>query len=142
MKRFLLILFLSTMTAPLVAWGGEAPRTINFTVVLQGDDGGPACDQFYATKSDPQGCNHRLTLGDAAAHALSAMLGDQDRQMAADVKFAYGLLGNRVKDAKAAVLTSGEISVIKERIAKLYSPGIVAQAFPLLDPASKPADLK
>jgi hypothetical protein len=109
-------------------------RTIDMTVVLHSPTGEPLKDAGQITPEDPRCDKCRpLTLGIAAANALFSGSASE-RNLAGDQKFARYLLAERIKNAKEATLTAEEITAIKRLVGEIYSPVVVGQAYPLLDP--------
>lgn len=113
----------------------EAPRQINFTLVLAGPDNKvmKECADDPAPKKDEE-CKswQPVTLGMIVLRAMSA----PEQGLAPDVSLKRGQLGLRAYKAESLVLTSDEITIIKNQIAKTFSPLIVAITFPMLDPAT------
>jgi len=138
MKSILLALAVLCLASPAFADG----RAIDMTVALNDEQGRPAKD-VLARDADDATCAHCpvLTLGHAIAHALYAMFPDEKTEPQ-DQKWARGVLAQRIKDDKAAVLSSEEITVIKRELGKAYGPAILVQAYPLLDPNAKPPQVK
>lgn len=107
---------------------------IDFTKALHDLDGKPMRDEIAMAAN---GETHiGLTLGRAAAHALSASFEDE-RNLPGEQKFERGLLACKVRDDVAAELKSEQVALIKKVIAKLYGPLVVYRAYPLLDPQEK-----
>jgi hypothetical protein len=78
-----------------------------------------------------------LTLGHAFYNAVM-----HDNSIPKDQIFAYAKLADRIADDPAAALTTKEVEVIEKELENQGSPIIVMQAFPLLNPNDKPAELK
>lgn len=123
---------LLAFTIPALA---DAPRQINFTQVLMNPDGKAMreCADDPAPRKDEE-CKtwHSVTLGMIVLRALS----QPEQGLASDISLKRGQLGLRAYKAESLVLTADEITIIKNQIAKLYSPLIVAITFPMLDPAT------
>jgi hypothetical protein len=112
-----------------------AAPTINMATVLHDEDGKPVqdCDP-NAVKPDPPKDCEPLTLGRAAAHALFFGRYPGEEGLSGDAKWARGALAIRIRDTPSVSLSEPEIAVIEKCIGRFYAPGIIAQAFPLLNP--------
>lgn len=110
----------------------DAPRKIDFTVVLTDQDDRPLQE---CAEPDDRECKVKrpITLGSIALRALSA----QEQGLSPDESLKRGALAMSVYKASAAELSADEISLIKRQIAKIASPFIVARAFPILDPSGR-----
>lgn len=76
--------------------------------------------------------NRDLTLGDVSSAALFA--NRPDDKASSEDKFKRGILALKLKDAKGdIVLSSEEITLIKDQIGKSFSPLIVVRAWQMLD---------
>lgn len=148
------LFFLTALLFPVVAFAGTDPlasrqpelsqvvtHPIDMTRVLM-SDGKPIPDSIFMSKDDPD-CVHCpvLTLGHAAEHALFAGYPDE-RDLPGEQKWSRGVLGERIKDDRAATPTVDEISLIKKLMGKLYGVAVVKEAYPLLDPNAAPPTLK
>ena len=107
----------------------DTPRSIDFTQVLIGMDN----KEIPNTGSDPK---KPLTIGDVTVQALETLL-DEDRKSTGAEKFHMDEIARKVYQNKKAVLTAEQISMIKDRIGKVYGPLIVGAAWRVLDPAEK-----
>lgn len=129
--------------APLAA--EDKVHTVDMTVLLVDEHGKPAKDVLARDPSDSD-CSKcpTLTLGRAVAHSLFLSGGqEQGREtVSAEQKWARAVLAERVKEDKAARLTADEVSVIKRQLATVYGGVILMQAYPILDPNSKPPAVK
>jgi hypothetical protein len=115
---------------------------IDFGHVLLDENGKPAKDPAGQTADDPQCVKcPDFTLGIAAAHALVAQLPDE-RDLDPLQKWARGDMAMRLKQGKVHELSAEEVAVIKRLIGKIYGPWVVMQTYPLLDPGSKPPEVK
>jgi len=113
----------------------KKPYTIDFTQVLIGIDSkpvqGPECKPGQIAGKDCPA----LTLGDAVGIAFATPV-DADRATDFAKKFKDGELAHLVIGNKAAALTSEQVTVIKDRIGKVFLGSSVAYAAgPLLDPS-------
>ena len=124
-----------TVLSPISAF---AASPIDMTTPLHNLDGSVAKDTFQQQADDPK-CERcgPLTLGQVVSYALF-MPSDEDKGLAPDQKFARGALAMRVRDAKNAELSAEEIAVIKKCIGRSFSPLIIAETFPMLDPNAVP----
>lgn len=87
-----------------------------------------------AEKAKANGLKLALTLGAACRQALTQELPD-DRDASPEQKFANGMLAWEIKNG-TAVLDSTQITLVRNRIAKLFLGAEVTFAtWPLLDPA-------
>jgi len=121
------------------------PHTIDMNFTLLEEDGKPVqdCDQAPAPPAPPAPPNCvPLTLGRAASHALLFGRYPGEEGLSGDVKWARGTLAERIRTDGKATLTAEEIGVVKRLIGKYYSPVIIAQAYPMLDPNAKPGPLQ
>ena len=148
MKRIAVAAFLLLIAVPALAQRVPAPTpaTVDMTTVLLSDEGAPIKDAYERKTAEAQAdpdCDKcpPLTLGHAAAHALFTSFRDEDT-LSPEQRWARGALAERIKNEKAAELSSEEVSVIKRLIGKLYGPLIIMRAFPLLDPNAKPERVK
>lgn len=113
----------------------DEPRKINFTAVItnQDDKAMRECADDPAPKKDEE-CKvwQNVTLGMIVLRALSM----PEQGLAPDVSLKRGQLALRVYKSEDAVLTAEEIASIKTQLAKMFSPLLIARAFPMLDPAT------
>lgn len=82
-----------------------------------------------------------LTLGDVAIGALMSML-DQDKNEDPKKRFERDQLARKVYKKTNAVLSSEEISLIKDRIGRTYGVNLVGASWLLLDPSLGGKDAK
>ena len=76
------------------------------------------------------------TLKDICVVALETVTQEHDGpSLSALEKFKRDRLARRIYEASTIELTAEEISLVKERIGKVYGPYVVGAAWPLLDPA-------
>lgn len=126
------LLLMATLSFPAFA---EEPRKINFTTVILNQDEKPMreCADDPAPKKDEE-CKlwQSVTIGMVVMRALAM----PEQGLAADVSLKRGQLALRVYKAEDAVLTAEEVTTIKTQMAKMYSPLVIARAFPILDPAT------
>lgn len=131
------ILFAVPVFAQEAKQEGKKPFTIDFTQTLIGLDGkplsGPGCQTGQVVGKDCKA----LTLGEAVGIAFSTPI-ESDRNSDFNKKYADGQLAHSVEHNAAAVLTSEQITTIKERLGKVFMGANVAYAAgPLLDPSLK-----
>jgi hypothetical protein len=138
----------SSLSVFIVTAWAESGYIVDMTTVLMGEDGRPARDVFAKDpvakgQEDPDPRCEKcpaLRLGVAVSHALFASFPeDHDTP---DQKWARAVLAQRVSEEKAAQLTAEEVAVIKRQLGKAYGGIVLMQAFPLLDPNSKPPEVK
>lgn len=109
----------------------ERINMIDFTKVLSDQDGKPLQDIVEMQAKDSKEIIP-LTLGKASSHAL--MVQDQnDANLSGDEKFHRGALSAKIRDNSSCDIKSEDISLIKNQLAKLYSPLVIYAAYPLLD---------
>jgi hypothetical protein len=124
----------------------DSGYTVDMTTVLHDESGKPIKDPSENVATVPGGlvdpdCSKcpPLTLGAAVASALFML----DRDASGADLWTRGALATRVRTEKAATLTAAEVTLIEKLLAKRYpAPIIIMQAFPLLDPNSKPGEVK
>jgi hypothetical protein len=130
------------------AWAEDKPtRTVDMTQVLTDESGTPAPDfskkeRVDTGRPDPDPrCDQcpRLTLGRAVSQSLFAIY-PEDKD--AEQRWARAVLGHRVRDDPAAVLTSEEVTVIKRQMGKAFGGVVLMQAYPMLDPNAAPPTVK
>jgi hypothetical protein len=103
------------------------------TATVLGPDGKPALVDPDCSKCPP------LTLGSVCAVALGAA----DPSASGTDLWARGALAARIKTDKAATLTAAEVTLLEKLLPKRFPvPIVIMQAFPLLDPNSKPGEVK
>lgn len=108
----------------------QAPRTIDFTQVIKAVDGKP----ILTPKGEPgPDAGAPLTLGDVAVNALENV-SQEDQKLSGEEKFKMDILARKIYKAKAAKLTLEEVTLIKNRIGRLYGPMVVGAAWHELDP--------
>jgi hypothetical protein len=115
------------------------PHTIDMTAPLLDDRGKPGKD-CAEPAPDGKACavSETLTLGVALSRLLFSVT-DADRGLSGDQRWARGVLAAKIKDAKAVALTAEEVALIKRLVGQsTFSPLIVMQIFPALDPNDKP----
>lgn len=131
MKKIVVAMILATTPA-------LAADPINFTAQLTAYNG----EAITQPKNDPTTCGKDdaclqarlpLTLGDVAVNALLAPTED-DRNLAGTKKLERDRLARRIYGNPKAALSAEDVSLIKERIGKVYPASIVGASWPLLDP--------
>lgn len=105
-------------------------KGIDFTAPIIGLDGKP---MMNGDPKEPV----PLTLGEVAITALESTI-EEDKQATGADKFKRDELARKVYKQKYVVLTSEEISTIKERIGKSYGAMVVGAAWRMLDAALAP----
>lgn len=84
-----------------------------------------------------KGTGTALTLGIVCARALAGAYRD-DENLPGETKLKRGQLALKIFEATEPItLKSDEITLAKDLLAKLYSPLIIARAWPMLDPGEK-----
>jgi hypothetical protein len=73
------------------------------------------------------------SLGDLALVALLAQT-EEDKNLDPRKKYERDQLARKIFKNADAILSPEEIALIKERIGKVYGPGPIGAAWPLLDP--------
>lgn len=131
MNKMLVVGFIGLMqfTSSISKAEEQKTYTIDFTSILTDLDHKPLLD------GDGKDPNNILTLGKISSRALCGQYPDE-QTLPGDEKFKRGLLAMKIEKESKAVLTAEEISKIKLVIGKGYGALIVADAYPLLDPAS------
>lgn len=76
-----------------------------------------------------------LTLRDVCSGAMFAMLPNDD-QLSGNRKAEIGALGLKLFDSEELDLKSEQVTLIKERVGKMWNPLVVARAHALLDPSA------
>lgn len=125
--RDVTILILATILVAFSQANAADSKSIDFTVVLKDLDGKPITQQ-----KEVNGPQVGLTLGDTTINAINASL-PEDQNLTGVVKFERFELMRKVYKNKSATLTPAEVTIIKERISKLYSPLVIGAAYELLD---------
>lgn len=118
-----------------IAFGADAnQRTIDMTVPMHEEDGSVSKHLEHATKDDTK-CEkcEPITLGFVIAHALNLQFQDE-QNLPGEQKWARSLLGERIKDDKAAVLSAPETALIERVVEKAYPGYYIRQIIPLIDP--------
>lgn len=123
-------------------------QTVDMTLVLLDADGKPMKDNFSKPPLKPgevdpdPACDKCpvMSLGRAAANVLFADF--RDEQISGEQKRARGDLAMRLRQDAHAALSADEAALLKRLIGKAYPPLIVMQAYPLLDPNSRPEAVK
>lgn len=113
----------------------EEPRKINFTTVMLNQDDKPmleCVDDPPPKKDEACKVQQPVTLGMVVMRALVM----PEQGLAPDVSLKRGQLALHVYKSEDAILTAEEITTIKTQMAKIYSPLVIARAFPILDPAT------
>ena len=128
MKR---IILLTLLVFGVYAATAQQPAAIDFTQPLVGIDG-------EKIAGPPAG--KPITLGDVAVTALQSQLKDE-QDMPGAKKFELYRLAGKVYKNKACHLTAEEIALLKDRIGKVYGPGVVGPAWAILDPNSVSKDV-
>lgn len=119
--------------------GGNTPFAIDFSQKLKDIRGdffpGSNCiaEQGKPTPVPGKTCD-AATLGDIAVAALLAPL-QSDQNLSPTDKFKHAELARKIYDKTGVVLSSEDISTIKDRIGKAYAAAVVGAAWPLLDPS-------
>ena|ERR1700689_4952386 len=115
-------------------------HAINMNSILYDVDGNIMKDSFNA----PEGTLFKdlpsLTLGAAVHHALLVKWPDE-RDLPWDRQFARGQRAYELRNNPEAEIESGELTVIKTLLAKMYGPLQLMVMIPLLDPAAKPGKI-
>jgi hypothetical protein len=156
--RFLVIFAVAVMTfganpalaaqqsanPPAASTDKKTPFVIDFTKPLIGVSGeaiwNPGADCVSQIPDKPQPvpgktCSkENVTLGDAAVGALEATL-QSDQNEDPLKKFKRDQLARKIYKQKSIVLSSEEITEIKDRIGKAYGAAIVGAAWPMIDPS-------
>lgn len=130
--RFLAIALLSLTS--FAAYGADQ-REIDFTTPLVGVSGDIIKNCAETDKDDPKKCTRfeDLTLGDVSTVALETPSEDE-RNLEPKKKFERDVIARKIWKNASASLEIEDITLIKERIGKVYGPSIVGAAWPLLDP--------
>ena len=122
---------------PIAAYGGALvppnpnPGAIDFSQPIVDDTGKTA---LIDPKQESLGV---ITLKFVSIHALTGLYEDE-KNIAPEKKFERGLLAQKISAADGPMkLTAEEIADIKLVIGKAYGPWVIAQAWPMLDPAEK-----
>lgn len=98
---------------------------IDFSQVIRDPKGEPA-------KQDGED----LTLGSVVATAMFSIL-PNDEQLSASKKAKMGNLGIAVVNGGEHDVSVDDLSMAKERVAKIYGALVVARVVPMLDPKAK-----
>ena len=131
-------------SAPPLPTVTQAPATptIDFTRKLIGINGiplwigGPDCSDKAGLVPGKTCAKQELTLSDVAVGALYAQL-PEDQKDPPQKKLERDDLARKIYNKKAVVLSSEEISALKQRIGEAYNANIVGPAWRLLDPSVK-----
>jgi len=143
MKYFaVIIVFL--IGSGLQSFAEDAPKTwtVDMTAALLDQDGKPVEDQFTKPAEDKD-CSRcqPLTLGNAAAHALFFVSGDE-REVTPEQKWSWAVLAEQIRSDPKAALTAAQADLIYRRLGKMYGGLILLRAMPLIDPNRKPPEIK
>lgn len=127
---------------PALAQTPKPPVPVDMTTVLTDLKGAPIPDGSQAAtnaecKQDFQKCPP-LTLGTVIASALLMDRKDEPNLSTID-KAKRGYLAKEVLDNKAVVLSPAQVTEI-EKLLSVWSPLIINDALPLIDPTVKLAD--
>lgn len=113
---------------------------IDLTAPLHTETGAPMTECVKAA-ADGKGCDKSqvVTVGEAISHALFSTLPSDigprgESLVSGEVKWERGVLAEKVKGAKHITFSLAEATMIKKCVGELYSPLLVAQLFPLIDP--------
>lgn len=135
MKSFLLALMI--LLSPVIfaifpsAASADSPPAIDFSQPILDENGKTA---QIDPKDEKQGV---ITLKFVAIHALTGLY-DDEKGLASEKKFQRGLLAQKISEAKGPLtLTAENITEIKLVVGKAFGPWVIAQAWPMLDPAEK-----
>jgi hypothetical protein len=127
---------LKTTLVALLLFAAPVPAfAIDFTTVLTDLDGATPLKDVYPLNEPDQAKHPDLTLGLAAAHALT--FDGRDDQSSGDEKRHRGDLAIRIVKAKDIKLEAEDVATIKKMMPKIWSPLVIARSWPLLDPAAK-----
>jgi hypothetical protein len=140
LKMKYLIIALSLLCSP--AYAQDKPRTVDMTTILHDDAGKPIDDQFTKSEGDKD-CSHckPLTLGNAVAHALFFVGGDE-KDVTPEQKWSWATFADKVRNEKQAALTAAEADLVVKRLGKMYGGIVLMRAIPLIDPNRKPPEIK
>lgn len=120
-------------------YAAEPPKswTVDMTTVLTDESHRPIKDQLDRAPDD-QSCAkcHDLTLGDAIAHALFFVGGDE-KDVTPEQKWSWAAFAERIRDDKAAQITNTQGDLIYRRLGRLYGGIVLMRAMPLIDPNRK-----
>jgi hypothetical protein len=143
MKSSLLILPLLLLSFP--SFADDQPRKIDFTQVINNQDGEPYTECRKIDPKNPQSCidTQNVTLGRLVMEVLNTSLPSDTKAAQGDVKAA---LDNRMMLARLALksytstiaLNASETSLIENRLAEAGLPTLELYAVvTILDPALK-----
>lgn len=119
--------------------------TVNMCSVYMDMDGNTMKDAFgldpNSTEfaSDLEKCRE-LTLGRVCYHALLANYVDE-QNLTWETKWARGDLAQRIRDNTEAILSSEEVTLLKNLIGRMYNVAIITWALPILEPDCKPGKI-
>jgi hypothetical protein len=113
---------------------------IDMTVLLHDEHGRPIPDIVEMTDGQTPANCPSLTLGAAVAHALFASYPDE-QSLGWERKFARGSLAQSLRDNPEAEIESGDLTLIKTLLGKMYGVAVIMAAIPLLDPAARPGKI-
>lgn len=115
---------------------------VDFSQKLIGYDGKPVKSRDEETSTDAEGKEVRkvvekeIDLKTVCINSL--MFFDQRENLTGDDKFRRHRLANKIyesaKEKKAVTIAAENIVLLKQQIAKVYSPLVVGPAFEILDP--------
>jgi hypothetical protein len=134
MKRFVMTVIM--MLLCVISVRAEEKKivfTIDFTTILMGFDDKPIagfdCKPGQVAGKDCEA----MTLGDAAVFAIRQLI-EADRSLDFKQKYLNGELAKKIRNNKEAVLSSEEISTLKDRIGKIFGTDVVYAAGLLIAP--------
>jgi hypothetical protein len=140
MNRYILLISIALISSS----SAEEPRKIDFTQFLTGVNGdilfqgGDDCLPQAADKLPlipGKTCGKtNLTLGDVAVGALESQI-DADRNEDPKKRFERDQLARKIYKKADVVLSTEEISTIKDRVGRVHGASVVGAAWPLLDPS-------
>lgn len=125
------------MLGPMRCVAADEPRKIDFTTVLLDQDDKPIVAIECANATTDAECKDKkqtiFTLGLVALRSLN--LAEANLQPGESQRRGY--LAVSIYKSAGAQLSSDEITLIKNQIAKMYAPIVVMRAFEILDPIPK-----
>lgn len=131
------------LAASVSAHAADPERTIDMTAVLH-DENGRVMKDFTEQQGPADTTCEKcapLTIGRAIDHTLKAVFPDE-QGLSREQLWTRALLGDSVKNNKAAKLTVKEIEVIERELIKGYNGDVMKQIIPMLDPNRKPPELQ
>ena len=138
MKIFVLAVTTLALFSHLAIAEDAKQHTIDMTIPMHDEDGSVSKHLEPATKDDPkcEKCDP-ITLGFTINHALNLQFRDEEN-LPGEQKWARSLLGERIKDDKAAALSAPEAALIEKVVEKAYPGYYIRQIIPLIDPNHRP----